>query len=132
VLHTHCGDVLLFRKRELYGMTALVNRYTREPICFVVGLSLLVRTWEYLYNELPGNFLEALSRLLPQNVGIYAHPMTSKDFQQAVQSISATRWQWTETSGWVSARQLHPSPLYCLYDYVLASNFLAHWKLHGR
>jgi hypothetical protein len=29
-LHAHCGDVLLFRERELYGMTALVNRYTKE------------------------------------------------------------------------------------------------------
>jgi hypothetical protein len=124
-LHTHCGDVLLFRERELYGITALVNRYTKEPIRFVVGLSLLVRIWDYRYNNLPGSFLEALSRLLPQNVRIYAYPMSSKDLQQAVQSVSATRWQWTDTNGWVSARQLHPPPpLGHLYDYVLASNFL--------
>jgi hypothetical protein len=124
-LHVHCGDVLLFRERELYGMTALVNRYTKEPIRFVVGLSLLVRIWEYRYNDLPGSFLEALSRLLPQNVRIYAYPMSSEDLQQAVQSISTTRWQWTDTNGWVSARQLRPPPpLDHLYDYVLASNFL--------
>jgi hypothetical protein len=124
-LHTQCGDVLLFRERELYGMTALVNRYTKEPIRFVVGLSLLVRIWEYRYNDLPGSFLEALSRLLPQNVRIYAYPMKSSDLQQAVQSISATDWQWTDTNGWVSARELHPPPpLDHLYDYVLASNFL--------
>jgi len=124
-LHTHCGDVLLFRDRELYGMTALVNRYTKEPIRFVVGLSLLVRIWEYRYTQLPGSFLEALSRLLPQNVRIYAYPMTSKDLQQAVESISTTHWQWADTNGWVSARQLHPPPpLGHLYDYVLASNFL--------
>jgi hypothetical protein len=124
-LHTHCGDVLLFHERELYGMTALVNRYTREPIRFVIGLSLLVRIWEYRYNDLRGSFLEALSRLLPQNVRIYAHPMSSKDLQQAVQSIPATDWQWTDTNGWVSARQLHPPPpLSHLYNYVLASNFL--------
>ena len=124
-LHTHCGDVLLFRDRELYGMTALVNRYTKEPIRFVLGLSLLVRVWEYRYNNLPGSFLEALSRLLPQNVRIYAYPMRSKDLQQAIQSISATHWQWTDTNGLVSARQLHPAPpLGHLYDYILASNFL--------
>jgi hypothetical protein len=124
-LRAHCGDVLLFRERELYGMTALVSRYTKEPIRFVVGLSLLVRIWEYRYNDLPGSFLEALSRLLPQNVRIYAYPMSSKDLDQAVQSISATGWQWTDTNGWVSARQLHPPPpLNHLYDYVLASNFL--------
>jgi hypothetical protein len=131
-LHVNCGDVLLFRERELYGMTALVNRYTKEPIRFVVGLSLLVRIWEYQYNNLSGRFLEALSRLLPQNVRIYAHPMNSKDFEQAVQSISATDWKWTDTNGWVSARQLHPpSPLGHLYDYVLASNFLVPLEIPG-
>jgi hypothetical protein len=131
-LHTHCGDVLLFRDRELYGMTALVNRYTKEPIRFVVGLSLLVRIWEYRYNSLPGSFLEALSRLLPQNVRIYVYPMSSKDLQQAVESISATRWQWTDTNGSVSARQLHPPPpLGHLYDYVLDSNFLVPLEIPG-
>jgi len=62
-LHARCGDVLLFRERELYAMTALINRYTKEPIRFVLGLSLPIRVWEYRYNNLPGNFLEALSRL---------------------------------------------------------------------
>jgi hypothetical protein len=124
-LHTHCGDVLLFRERELYGMTALVNRYTKEPIRFVLGLSLLLRIWEYRYTKLPGSFLEALARLLPQNVRIYAYPMNSEDLEQAVQNISATDWRWTDTNGWVSARQLHPAPpLGHLYDYVLDSNFL--------
>jgi hypothetical protein len=124
-LHVLCGDVMLFRERELYSMTALVNRYTKEPIRFVVGLSLLLRIWEYRYTHLPGNFLEALSRLLPQNVRIYACPMNANDFQQAVESIAATNWHWTDSNGWISARQLHPPPpLGLLYDYVLASNFL--------
>ena len=131
-LHAHCGDVLLFRERELYGMTALVNRYTKEPIRFVVGLSLLVRIWEYRYNDLPGSFLEALSRLLTQNVRIYAHPMNSKELQQALQSISAADWQWTDRDGWVSARELHPPrPLDHLYDYVLASKFLVPLEIPG-
>lgn len=124
-LHAHCGDVFLFRERELYAMTALVGRYTNEPIRFVVGLSLLVRIWEDRYTSLPGSFLEALSRLLPRNVRIYAQPMSSEDLRQAVRSISASQWEWTDTNGWVSARQLHPPPpLGHLYDYVLASNFL--------
>jgi hypothetical protein len=131
-LHTHCGDVLLFRERELYGMTALVNRYTKEPIRFVLGLSLLVRVWEYRYTKLPGSFLEALARLLQQNVRIYAFPMSSKDLEQVIQSISAIRWQWTDTNGWVSARQLHPPlPLSHLYDYILASNFLIPLEIPG-
>jgi hypothetical protein len=131
-LHAHCGDVLLFRERELYRMTALVNRYTKEPIRFVMGLSLLVRVWEYRYSNLPGSFLEALSRLLPQNVRIYAYPMHSKDLSLAVQSISATHWHWTDTNGWVSARQLDPpTPLGHLYNYVLASDFLVPLDIPG-
>ena len=124
-LHRHCGDALLFRERELYAMTALVNRYTEEPIRFVVGLSLTVRVWEYRYRKLPGGFLEALARLFAQNVRVYAYPMSSIDLEQSIQGISATGWQWTDTNGWVSARQLHPPPpLDHLYDYILASNFL--------
>ena len=127
-LHAHsscCSGVLLFRQRELYSMTALVNRYTKESVRFVVGLSLLVRVWEYRYTTLAGSFLEALSRLLAQNIRIYAYPMRSRDLQESMKNISAIGWHWTDTNGWVSARQLHPAtPLGHLYDYVLASNFL--------
>lgn len=124
-LHARGGDVLLFRERELYSMTDLANRYTKESVRFVVGLSLLVRVWEYRYTRLGGSFLEALSRLFTQNVRIYTYPMSSTDLQQSVQDISAIGWNWTDSNGWVSAGQLHPpSPLSHLYDYLLASNFL--------
>jgi hypothetical protein len=124
-LHARGGDVFLFREQELYCMTDLVNRYTKEYVRFVVGLSLLVRVWEYRYTKLAGNFLEALSRLLAQNVRIYAYPMSSADLKQSTQNLSATSWQWTDTKGQVSAHQLKPAPpLGHLYDYMLASNFL--------
>jgi hypothetical protein len=119
------GNVLLFRERELYTMTDCVNRYTKEHVRFVVGLSLLIRVFEDRYSKLAGSFLEALSRLLAQNVRIYAYPMMSKDLRQSIQTASANDWQWTETNGWVSASQLRlRPPLGLLYDYVLASNFL--------
>jgi len=125
VLRSRGGDVLLFRERELYCMTALVNRYTQERVRFVVGLSLLIRTWDYRYTKLDGSFLEAMSRLLAQNVRIYGHPMTSSDLRQAIENIPATGWQWSEVNGWVSACELQPPPpLSHLYNYVLASNFL--------
>ena len=124
-LRARGGAVLLFRDRELYSMTGFVNRYTKEPVRFVVGLSLLVRVWGYRYSKLAGSFLEALSRLFAQNVRIYVYPMSSRDLQQSLQGISSAGWVWTDTNGWVSAQQLHPpSPLDHLYNYVLASNFL--------
>ena len=124
-LRARGGDVLLFRERELYAMTDLVNRYTKEHVRFVVGLSLLIRVFEDRYSRLDGRLLEALSRLFALNVRVYAYPMTSKDLQQSIQSFSATGWEWTDTNGWVSARQMRLSPpLGHLYEYVLASNFL--------
>jgi hypothetical protein len=111
-------------------MTTLVNRYTKEPVRFVVGLSLLVRVWAYRYRKLAGSFLEALSRLFAQNVRIYVYPMSSMDLQQSIENIDSSGWHWTDANGWVSAQQLHPPPpLDHLYNYVLASNFLVQMQI---
>jgi hypothetical protein len=119
------AEVLLFRERELYAMTAFVNRYTKAPLRFVAGLSLLIRTFEDAYGNLEGRRLEALSRLFAQNVRIYAYPMTSADLREWIKSFSAGSWEWSETNGWVSAQQLRLAPpLGHLYAYLLAKNFL--------
>ena len=119
------SDVLLFRQRELYHMTALVNRYTKAPVRFVSGLSLVIRALESLYGNLEVNSLEDLGRLFAQNVRIYAYPMTATDLREWINSSSVTGWEWNETNGWVSAAQLRRAPpLGHLYNYLLASNFL--------
>jgi hypothetical protein len=119
------GDVLLFRQPELYHMTAFVNRYTKAPVRFVSGLSLVIRSFEDLYGHLEGSHLEALGRLFAQNVRIYAYPMTAGDLREWLNSFSKTGWEWNETNGWVSAAQLRRAPpLGHLYAYLLASNFL--------
>jgi hypothetical protein len=119
------ADVLLFRERELYAMTALVNRYTQAPLRFVAGLSLLIRAFEDPYGNLEGRRLEALSRLFAQNVRIYGYPMTAADLQEWIKSFSVGGWEWSEMNGWVSAKQLRLAPpLGHLYAYLLANNFL--------
>jgi hypothetical protein len=119
------GDVLLFRQRELYHMTALVNRYTTAPVRFVVGLSLIIRAFEDLYGNLEGSRLEALGRLFAQNVRIYAYPMTVADLREWLDTASTSGWEWSETTGWVSAAQLRRTPpLGHLFAYLLASNFI--------
>ena len=119
------GDVLLFRQPELYQMTALVNRHTRAPVRFVVGLSLMIRASEDAYENLEGRRLEALARLFAQNVRIYVYPMTATDLREWLKNASSTGWDWTETDGWVSASQLrHALPFGHLFAYLLASNFL--------
>ena len=119
------GDVLLFRRPELYQMTCLVNRHTNAPVRFVAGLSLLIRAFEDVYGNLEGRLLEALSRLFAQNVRIYLYPMTATDLREWLKSVSVTGWEWTETNGWVVASQLRRTPpLGHLFAYLLASNFL--------
>jgi len=119
------GDVLLFRQRELYNMTALVNRYTKAPVRFVAGLSLIIRASEDFYGHLEGSRLEALGRLFAQNVRIYAYPMTAADLREWLGTVSASSWEWSETNGWVSAAQLRRAPpLGHLFAYLLASNFI--------
>lgn len=129
----HRSDVLLVRERELYTMTDFVNRYTREPVRFVVGLSLMIRAFEDRYSKLDGHFLAALSRLFAQNVRIYAYPMTALDLRESIRGFSTLDWGLSETNGWVSAHQLRPAPpLGHLYAYLLASNFLVPIEQHEK
>jgi hypothetical protein len=119
------GDVLLFRQSELYNMKALVNRYTQAPVRFAVGLSLMIQAFEDIYGNLEGRLLEALARLLAQNVRIYVYPMSSAELRERLKGFSVSGWEWSETNGMVSATQLrHAPPLGHLFAYLLASNFL--------
>jgi hypothetical protein len=119
------GDVLLFRKPELYSMTALVNRHTQAPVRFVAGLSLMIRAFEGIYGNLEGRLLEALARLFAENVRIYVYPMSVADLREWLKSAPANGWEWSETNGWVTATQLRRAPpLGHLFAYLLASNFL--------
>ena len=119
------GDVLLFRQSELYSMKALVNRYTQAPVRFAVGLSLMIQAFDGIYGNLEGRLLEALARLLAQNVRIYVYPMSSTELREKLKDLSLSGWEWSETNGMVSATQLrHAPPLGHLFAYLLASNFL--------
>jgi hypothetical protein len=124
------GDVLLFRKPELYHMTALVNRHTQAPVRFAGGLSLVIRAFEDIYGNLEGKLLEALARLFAQNVRIYVYPMTAADLREWLKSASISGWEWSETNGWVSASELRRTPpLGHLLAYLLASNFLVPMRI---
>jgi hypothetical protein len=119
------GDVLLFRQSELYQMKTLVSRYTQLPVRFVVGLSLMIQAFEGIYGNLEGRLLEALARLLSQNVRIYAYPMSSAELRERLKGFPDSGWEWSETNGMVSADQVrHAAPIGHLFAYLLASNFL--------
>ena len=84
------GDVLLFRQSELYNMKALVSRYTQAHVRFAVDLSLMIQAFEGIYGNLEGRLLEALARLLAQNVHIYVYPMGSVELRERVRLLSAS------------------------------------------
>ncbi len=119
------GDVLLFRRSELYEMKTVVSRYTQAPVRFAAGLSLMIQAFEGIYGSLEGRLLEALARLLAQNVRIYAYPMSSTELRERLKGFPDSGWEWSETNGMVSATQLrHAAPIGHLFAYLLASNFL--------
>jgi hypothetical protein len=117
--------VMLFRAKELYRMSAYVNRYTNSRIYFAIGLSLLVRVFEDRYADLAGALLEGIARLFTQNVRISVYPMPAEELRRCVDATRLKNWKWTETNGIVSADNLHPpGPMNSLYEYLLSSEFI--------
>lgn len=124
-LHNLGYGVMLFRARELYTMSAYVNRYTKSRIHFAIGLTVLARVFEDRYQDLPGSLLEAIARLFTQNVRVIAYPMLAEEVQERVKTAGLTGWTWEETDGMVTADNLHPSgPMDSLYQYLLSSEFI--------
>jgi hypothetical protein len=124
--------VILFRARELYKMSAYVNRHTKSRIHFAIGLSVLMRVFEDRYNDLPGRLLEGIARLFTQNVRISVYPMTAKDAQRRMTPKQSIEWEWEEINGVISAADIHLSgPLDSLYQYLLRSELLLPGKLTG-
>ncbi|HTQ61075.1 MAG TPA: hypothetical protein VMI32_12660 [Candidatus Solibacter sp.] len=124
-LHNLGYGVMLFRARELYTMSAYVNRYTKSRIHFAMGLTVLARVFEDRYKDLAGHLLEGIARLFTQNVRLSVYPMSAEDVQQRVTVTGLTGWTWKETNGMVSADNLHPStPLDHLYQFLLSSELI--------
>jgi hypothetical protein len=119
--------VLVFRRRELYRMSELVNRFTSAPIRFVTGLSTLIEIFRDQENEaLAGQLLEALARLFARNVRVYAYPMRADVlFERLDASFLATAEGKPAGESLVTADQLHPAgPYGHLYQYLLHTGFI--------
>lgn len=124
--------VMVFRARELYTMSAFVNRYTKSRIHFAIGLTVLVKVLEDNYNDLAGSLMEAIARLFSQNVRMSVYPMKAVDVEQRVNAAGLTGWHWKETNGMVHADELYPdAPLGHLYQYLVSSGFILIGKPTG-
>jgi hypothetical protein len=125
--------VMVFRDRELYTMSAYVNRYTKSRIHFAIGLTVLVRVFEDRYNDLPGTVLEGIARLFMQNVKLIVYPMAVEEARKRVQNARLAGWGWKETDGWITADNLYPAgAMESLYQYLLRSEFIIPGKLAKR
>ena len=119
------SGVMLFRARELYKMSAYVNRYTTSRVHFAIGLTVLLRVLDDRYKDLPGTLLEGIARLFMQNVRVNVYPIAAKEVQRRVQVAGLTGWKWKERDGMVAADDLQPpKPLDHLYRYLLDSEFI--------
>ncbi|MCB0334651.1 MAG: hypothetical protein KDD62_00055 [Bdellovibrionales bacterium] len=79
-LQEHHRHVMLTNYPENYHLTRYLNRFTEEPIRFVLGVASLVQVFqEKYYWQLQGGILEALGRLLASNVKMYVYPMPVDD-----------------------------------------------------
>jgi len=117
--------VIIFRAKELYRMSAYVNRYTKSRIHFAIELTVLVHVFEDRYKDLAGNLLEGVARLFTQNVRLSVYPMAAEEVQRRVKTAGLTGWRWKEIDRMVSADNLHPSgPLDSLYQYLLTSELI--------
>jgi hypothetical protein len=124
-LHRLGYGVLLVHERELYRMSGFVQRFTKLPIRFVVGISVLVRVFDYEYSNLAGNLLEMISRLFSQNVRVYTYPMPKAALKDWIDRMRGKGWSSEDMGDMVHADALRPpGAMGHLYQYLLASNFV--------
>lgn len=117
--------VMLFHARELYKMTAFVNRYTKSRVHFAIGVAVLFRVLNDRYKDLPGTLLEGIARLFTQNVRVSVYPMSREEVERRVNVGGLTGWRWKETNGMITADDFHPpKPLDHLYEYLLNSELI--------
>jgi hypothetical protein len=94
---------------------------------FVVGASTLVRLFhEAQYADLMGGLLEALARLLAENVKIYVFPMEIEAFRNALADagIPSTLAK-ASAEGFVTADTIQlDSPVRHLYRYLHDANWI--------
>jgi hypothetical protein len=123
---------LVFRARELYGMSEYVSRYTHCQVFFAVGLSVMIYALQDRYGHLSGALLEGTARLFSQNVRLGVYPMAEEALVARLQELGATKWRYRATNGLVYAEDLQPEePVNSLFRYLLGCGFIVSAKPAG-
>ena len=121
------GAAMMTRHRQLYRVTAFVRRYTQAPLRFAVPLAALMRIFDDVrYQHLEGRLLEGIARLFGSNVRVLACPCPREELLRLLKTELGRGWEVDGSGKWITADQLRPAPpLRHLYEYLLASGFLA-------
>ena len=126
-LHQMGEAVLVSRCAALYELIAFAHRFTNAAVRIAVGLPTLIRVFEDARSRHhEGRILENLTRLVGQDVRLFAYPMSVATSDEWLRALAAGGWEVTATGGWVTADGVRPPPpLSHLYAYLTASRFIA-------
>ncbi|MBB6412793.1 hypothetical protein [Mesorhizobium sangaii] len=121
------GAAMMTQHRQLYRTTAFVRRYTQAPLRFAVPLPALIRIFDDVrYQHLEGRLLEGIARLFGSDVRVLAYPCPREELLHLLNTDLGRGWEVDGSGQWITADQLRPAPpLRHLYEYLLASGFLA-------
>jgi len=123
--------ILLSRYPEAYHLTQYLRRYTKEPLRFVYGISTLIQFFhEAHYGDLMGGLLEAFGGLLANGVRLFAYPMDSAAFHDALIRVDGPSVAVSAPpDGYVTVDtiELEP-PIQFLFHYLRSSGWIVGLK----
>jgi len=119
--------VAVTRFRRAFELTEFVRRYTREPVRLGLGASNLVELlMTYAEAGAAGDGMQALGRLLSENVRIYVFPMPADLFRERLERAGIDpRSIQHESEGPITPEGLRlPAPMSHIHAYLISAGWL--------
>lgn len=119
--------IAVTRFGRAFELSEFVRRYTPEPVRFAMGVSNLVETLlTHAEAGAVGGGMQALGRLLSENVRLYIFPMPPAIFRERLEQAGLDpRTIQHDPAGPVTAESLRlPSPMSHIHAYLLAAGWL--------
>lgn len=119
--------IAVTRFKESFNLTSYLRRYTTQPLRFALGISNLVELFNVTYyQKLDGGLLEAMGKMLADNVRIYVYSMPPNVFRDRLKQAGAdlSRIEFDPSASVTVERLRLPPPLGHLYNYLRDSGWL--------
>ncbi len=121
------APVAVTRYTRSYRLTEHLRRYTAEPLRFVMGLPAVLELLEASYYDgMVGGALEAMGKLLAENVKLYVYPVDASRLPDLLRRSRLDPAQLSYPAwGDVTADNIRVAPpTGYLYDYLLDSGWI--------